>query len=44
MFQSIQSGIAKMKEELERECDDITIKIDEIIRTELLTFDKLKEL
>lgn len=33
-----------MKEELERECDDITDKIEEIMRTELITFDKLKDI
>ena len=33
-----------MKEELERECDDISNKIDEIMRTELMTFDKLKDM
>lgn len=33
-----------MKDDLERECDDITNKIDEIMRTELLTFDKIKDI
>ena len=33
-----------MKDELERECDDITDKIDEILRTELITFDNLKDI
>lgn len=33
-----------MKEGLERECDDISDKIDEIMRTELITFDKLKDI
>jgi len=33
-----------MKTELEKECDDITDKIDEIMRTELLTFDKIKDI
>jgi hypothetical protein len=33
-----------MKDDLERECDDITSKIDEIMRTELITFDKLKDI
>ena len=33
-----------MKVELEKECDDITMKIDEILRTELITFDKLKDI
>ena len=33
-----------MKEDLERECDDITDKIEEIMRTELITFDKLREI
>ena len=33
-----------MKNELEKECDDITNKIDEIMRSELLTFDKIKDI
>lgn len=33
-----------MKDDLERDCDDITLKIDEIMRTELITFDKLKDI
>lgn len=33
-----------MKDDLERDCDDISSKIDEILRTELITFDKLKEI
>ena len=44
MFNQIQSSLINMKDELERECDDITNKIDEIMRTELLTFDKLKDM
>jgi hypothetical protein len=33
-----------MKDDLERECDDIADKIDQIMRTELITFDKLKDI
>lgn len=33
-----------MKEELEKECDDITTKIDEIMRTELITFEKIRDI
>lgn len=33
-----------MRDELERECDDLNDKIDEIMRTEIFTFDKLKEI
>lgn len=33
-----------MRRDLEREFDDITDKLDEIMRTELITFDKLKEI
>ena len=33
-----------MKDDMEKECDDIIDKIDEIMRTELITFDKLKEI
>eukprot|EP00347_Sterkiella_histriomuscorum_P014251 403361596 len=44
MFTQISSSLAAMKDDLERECDDISNKIDEIMRTELLTFDKLKDI
>ncbi len=44
LFSQVCSGIISLKEELERECDDITSKIDEIMRTELLTFEKLKDI
>ena len=37
-------GLKSMREDLEREFDDISDKIDEIMRTELITFDKLKEI
>lgn len=43
LFSQVCNGIISLKEELERECDDISTKIDEIMRTELLTFDKLKD-
>ena len=33
-----------MKDDLDREFEDLTDKIDEIMRTELITFDKLKEI
>ena len=32
-----------IRQELERECNDLTDKIDQIMRTELITFDKIKE-
>jgi len=41
MFSQIQSGIARMKTDLERECDSIQEKIDQILRTELHAFDKI---
>ncbi len=44
MFNSIQSSISNMKNELERECDDIQMKIDQIMKTELITFDKIKDI
>lgn len=43
LFNSIATGMASLREELSRECDDITSKIDQIMRTELITFDKLKQ-
>jgi len=33
-----------LREDLSRECDDIEAKIEEIMRTELLTFEKLKSI
>ena len=44
MFLLIQKGMVEMKDDMEKECDDIIDKIDEIMRTELITFDKLKEI
>ena len=44
MFSNISLGLKNIRSELEREFDDITDKIDEIMRTELITFDKLKEI
>ena len=43
MFSQITSGIVALREDLERECNDLAGKIDEIMRTDLLTFDKIKE-
>ena len=33
-----------MKADLGKECDDILNKIDQILNTELITFDKIKEI
>ena len=33
-----------LREDIGRECDDIISKIEQIMRTELLTFDKLKNI
>ncbi|CDW77438.1 UNKNOWN [Stylonychia lemnae] len=44
LFSQLQNSLLGMKNELEKECDDITNKIDEIMRTELLTFDKIKDI
>ena len=44
LFSQIQNSLMSMKDELERECDDLTDKIDEIMRSEVLTFDKLRDI
>ena len=33
-----------MREDFSRECDDITSKIEQIMKTELLTLEKLKDI
>ena len=37
----LKRGLNEMKIDLGKECDDILNKIDEILQTELTTFDKI---
>jgi hypothetical protein len=44
MYEKIQSGLRNLSDDFSRECDDLTAKIEQIMRTELLTLEKLKDI
>ncbi len=44
MYVQIDSGIRVLKEDLGRECDDIMSRIEQIMRTELISFDKINSI
>ena len=43
MADRLKLGFQELRVEMDRELDDVVSKIDDIIRTELVTFDKLRE-
>ena len=41
--EKLKKGLQTLKEDLSKECDDILGKIDQILNTELTSFDKIKD-
>ena len=44
MFEKIDQGFSSIREDFIRDIDDLEAKIEQIRRTELITFDKLKNI
>ena len=44
MYSQIEGSMHELREDVARECDDIISKIEQIMRTELVTFEKLKSI
>lgn len=44
MFEELQASLGLLKQQVHRDCEDISVKIEHIMNTELLSFDKISQM